>query len=97
MIIYVIDALGPTQPPIQWVLGLSGGKVDGACRWPSTPSSSQAKELVELYVCSPPRPSQLVLGWPLPLPNFFFIYNWQWRDLHLLQYGPGRFWVWLTS
>ena len=32
MIIYVIDALGPTQPPIQWVLGLSGGKVDGACR-----------------------------------------------------------------
>jgi hypothetical protein len=30
-------ALGPTQPPIQWVSGLSGGKVTGAWRWPPTP------------------------------------------------------------
>jgi len=31
-------ALGPTQPPIQWILGLSrGGKAAGAWRWPPTP------------------------------------------------------------
>jgi hypothetical protein len=29
--------LGPTQPPIQWVPGLSGGKTVGVWRWPPTP------------------------------------------------------------
>ena len=29
--------LGPTQPPIQWVLGLSRGKVARAWRWQPTP------------------------------------------------------------
>jgi len=30
-------ALGPTQPPIRWVLGLSGwGKTVGAWRWSPT-------------------------------------------------------------
>ena len=47
-------ALGPTQPPIQWVPVLfSGGKAAGAWRWPITPSSVKVKERVELYLYSP--------------------------------------------
>jgi hypothetical protein len=32
-----IPALGPTQPPIQWVPGLSRGKAVGAWCWPPPP------------------------------------------------------------
>ena len=39
----------------------------GAWRWPSTPSSAEVKEKVELYLYSPSGPSRLVVGWTLLL------------------------------
>jgi hypothetical protein len=47
-------ALGPTQPPIQWVPGaLSlGDKAAGAWSW-TPPSSAKVKECVELYLHFP--------------------------------------------
>jgi len=38
-------ALGPTQPPVQWVPGLTRGqRAAGAWRWPLTPFSSVVKK-----------------------------------------------------
>jgi hypothetical protein len=67
-------ALGPTQPPIQWVpwalsLGVKrpGSKADN-----SPPSSAEFKECVELYLHSPIRLHGVVLSLSteatLPLP-----------------------------
>ena len=53
-------ALGPTQPPIQWVKRQGRG-VDSP-----PPSSAEVKERVELYLYSPYGPSWLVLGRTLP-------------------------------
>jgi hypothetical protein len=57
-------ALGPTQPPIQWVPGAlslgvkrSGREVDH-----SPPSSAEVKECVELYLHSPIRLHGVVLS-----------------------------------
>jgi hypothetical protein len=59
--------LGPTQPPIQWVLGLfPGDKATGAWHWAPTSSSTEVKERVELYLCSLSDPSWSVVGWILP-------------------------------
>jgi hypothetical protein len=58
--------LGPTQPPIQWHQVFPWGKAAGAYRWPTTPSSAEVKERVELYLYSPSGPSWPVLGWTLP-------------------------------
>jgi hypothetical protein len=66
-------ALGPTQPPIQWVPGdLSlGAKRPGREADHSPPYSTEFKEGVELYLHSPNTPSrrgaQLSTGTPLPL------------------------------
>jgi len=64
-------ALGPTQPPIQWVPGLSGCKVAGAWHWPPTSSSDEVKERVELYIYTS-GPSWHVLGWTLPFPLYLY-------------------------
>jgi len=45
-----------------------GGKAAGAWRWPTTPSSAEVKERVQLYY-SPSGPSWTVLGWTLLQPE----------------------------
>jgi hypothetical protein len=52
-------ALGPTQPPIQWVPGAPslGVKRPGREADHSSPSSANVKECVELYLHSPNTPS----------------------------------------
>jgi hypothetical protein len=51
-------AVGPTQPPIQWVPGaLSlGTKRPGREAHHSSPSNAEVKECVELYLRSPNTP-----------------------------------------
>jgi hypothetical protein len=63
-------ALGPTMPPVQWILGQ--GKTARVWCWPTTP---RVKERVELYLYSCFGPLWLVLGWTLPLLwNLFLSY-----------------------
>jgi hypothetical protein len=52
-------ALGPTQPPIQWVQGVPSLGVKRPRRESdhSLPSSAEVKECVELYLHSPSAPS----------------------------------------
>jgi hypothetical protein len=53
-------ALGPTQPPVQWVPGLSRGKERlGLHADPSPPSSAVGHERVELYLYSSYGPNGL--------------------------------------
>ena len=60
-------ALGPTQPPIQWVLGFfQGVKRLGRCV-DHPPSSAEVEGRVELYIYSPSGTLWPVLGRPLPL------------------------------
>jgi hypothetical protein len=69
-------ALGPTQPPIQWVQGalslgvkLAGCEVDH-----SPPSSAEVKEWVELYLHSPNTP--LWRGAQLKHRDNFILTHW---------------------
>jgi hypothetical protein len=57
-------ALGPTQPPIQWVPGALSLEVKrpGHEADHSPPSSAEIKEWVELYLHSPIRPHDMVLS-----------------------------------
>jgi hypothetical protein len=46
-------ALGPTQPPVQWVPGFSRGKIAAkAWRWILTPLQCQGHESIQLYLYS---------------------------------------------
>jgi hypothetical protein len=50
-------ALGPTQPPVQWVPGLLRRQREaGAWSWPLTPFLYHGPERVELYLYSPYGP-----------------------------------------
>jgi len=54
--------LGPTQPPIQWMPHLRpGGRAAGAWCLTPTPSSTEVKERIELYLYAPPEPSRPVI------------------------------------
>jgi hypothetical protein len=56
-------ALGPAQPPVQWVPGHSPGvKRPGRGVDHPPPSSTEVKERIELYLYSPSGPSWPVLG-----------------------------------
>jgi hypothetical protein len=70
-------ALGPTQPPIQWVPGtLSlGVKRPGRETIHSPPSSDEVKERVELYLRFPSTPSWRV-AWLKHRDNFTFYLQW---------------------
>jgi len=59
-------ALGPTQPPTQWVPGLSGVNAAGRS-WPPTPFRAEVKEIGQLYLCSLSELSWPVIGWYLNL------------------------------
>ena len=70
-------ALGPTQPPIEWVPGISRGvKQPGRGVNHQSPSNDKVKEGVELYIYSPTVPSWQVIGRPLP---FYEMESWSWK------------------
>jgi len=67
-------ALGPTQPPIQWVPGLSRGVKRPGCGIDHPPPhSTQVTERVELYLYSTSGPSWPVIGWTLP--SFYLLFT----------------------
>ena len=72
-------ALGPTQPPVQWVPGFSRGvKRPGRGVDHPPPSSAEVEGRAELYICSPSGPSWPVIGRTLPyVSHFSFWIIWQ--------------------
>ena len=65
-------ALGPTQPPVEWVPGLSRGVNRPGHDHPPT-SSAEVKNRAELYPHSPYEPSWPVRGRNSPLPLCIYI------------------------
>ena len=91
-------ALGPTQPPLQWIPVLfRGGKAAEAWRWPTTPSSAEVKEREQLYLYSPSGPSRPVTEWPLALPDLYFLSGTSWsiirRALTFALILPSRCYI----
>ena len=65
-----IPALGLTQPPVQWVSGLSPGvKRPGRGDDHPPPPKCRGHERVGLYLYSPSGPSWPVIGWTLPFTS----------------------------
>ena len=69
-------ALEPNQPLYNGYRVSPRGKAAGAWRWPTTTSSAEVKERVELYLYSPYGPSWPFIGWTLPLPLPFMEFFW---------------------
>jgi hypothetical protein len=58
---------GPSSPLYNGYRFFPEGKVARSWRWPPTPSSTEVKQRVEIYLFSTYRPSWPVLWWTLPL------------------------------
>ena len=85
-------ALGPTWPPIRWVLGLFFMQ-SGQCLALTTHShlTPRLREKVELYLYSSSGPSWPVTGWTLPLlsplPDMYLLYSLYFHFLmYIIQY-----------
>jgi hypothetical protein len=77
--------LGPTQSPIQWVPGLTGGKAAGTWYWKLTPSSADVKERVQLFLWGFVACSKV---------NFTFIfYHYQCYNVRVLKSYQRCSWV----
>ena len=62
-------ALGPTQPPVLWVLARFSGVQQPGCGGDHPPPSiAKVTERVELYLYSPSGHSWPIVGWNSPLP-----------------------------
>jgi hypothetical protein len=80
--------VGPTQPPKQYVPGLSSeGKPTGTWRWPP-PSSAEVKERVDPYIYSTSGPSWSLLWRTLPFTPCCWkpmgLENWNCVSLEIL-------------
>ena len=67
-------ALGPSQPPVKWVPGLSRGKVRPGCAADHSPPSSAA--VMEEYSYTSTHPLGCTLHWnKIALPLTFFMFE----------------------
>jgi hypothetical protein len=77
-------ALGPTQPPVQWLPSfLPRVKRPGSGINHTSPFSAEVKERIELYFCSPSGPSWPVLGWTSLF--FFGTIHYYWFRFYLTE------------
>jgi hypothetical protein len=86
-------ALGPTQPPVQWVPGvLSPGVKARPGRYAdhSPPSSAEVENEYELYILSPQAPSWRVAGL-LYFTRYSDVFNLLLRHIGL-TYLPSYSW-----